>query len=159
MGHLATELLTSYAELKTTFVTYRSGMQMVPDLLEGRLDAGIAAFTPGLKSAKILAVMTPQPVKFLPDVATTSEAGFPGLEASTWYALFGPPGLPSDIANKLNRAMNNYLTSADAEAKLPSMGMQALGGTPRDMEDRMRQDMKHWSKIIGGQKIKVFGQP
>ena len=155
MGHLATEFLASYAGLKATFVSYRNGPQMLPDLLEGRLDAGIAAYAPPLKSGRILAVMTPRPVKFLPDTPTTAEAGFPGLEATTWFALFGPPGLPADIVAKLNKAANKYLTSADADAKLPLIGSQALGGTPGDLETRMRQDMSHWAKIISQQKIKI----
>jgi tripartite-type tricarboxylate transporter receptor subunit TctC len=155
MGHLATEFLASYAGLKATFVSYRNGPQMLPDLLEGRLDAGIAAYTPALKSGQILAVMTPRPVKFLPGVPTTAEAGFPGLEATTWFALFGPAGLPADIVAKLNKAANTYLTSTDAEAKLPLIGLQALGGTPGDLEARMRQDMSHWAGIISQQKIKI----
>lgn len=155
MGHLAAEFLASYAGLKATFVSYRNGPQMLPDLLEGRLDAGVAAYTPALKSGRILAVMTPRPVKFLPDIATTAEAGFPGLEATTWFALFGPPGLPADIVAKLNKVANTYLTSDDAVAKLPPIGIQALGGSPSDLEARMRQDTAHWSKIIRRQKIKI----
>ena len=155
MGHLATEFLTSYAGLKTTFVTYRGGPQMVPDLIAGRLDAGIGAYSPAMKSTKVLAVMSPGPVKFLPDIPTTAQAGFPGLEATTWYALFGPPRMSPEIVDKLNRTMNIYLTSADAEASLPLMGIQALGGTPMVLEDRMRRDISHWSKIISQQKIKV----
>lgn len=154
MGHLATEFLTSYAELEATLVAYRSGPQMVPDLVEGRIDAGVAAFTPGMTSAKILAVMSSQPVKFLPDVKTTAEAGFPGLEATTWFALFGPPALPSDIVEKINKATNDYLSSAAANMKLQSIGIQALGGTPGDLKSRMRQDIAHWSKIISQKKIK-----
>ena len=158
MGHLAAEFMTSYAGLKSTLVTYRGGAQMVPDLVAGRLEAGIGAYSPAMKSAKVLAVMSPKPVKFLPDIPTTAQAGFPGLEATTWYALFGPPGMSPEIVAKLNRIMNNYLTSDDAEASLLLMGIQALGGTPIELEERMRRDISHWSKIINLQNIKGGSQ-
>ena len=157
MGHLAAEFLTSYADLKATMVAYRSGVQMLPDLVEGRIDAAVVAFTPSMTSANILAVMSPRAVKFLPNIPTTSEAGFPGLEATTWLALFGPPSMPSDIVAKINTAMNNYLTSADAAGPLQTMGIQALGGTPEELKSRMRHDIAHWSKIISQQKIKIPG--
>jgi tripartite-type tricarboxylate transporter receptor subunit TctC len=155
MGHLASVFFTSFAGLNATFVGYRSGPNMLPDLIEGRLDAGIAAYSQALKSAKILAVMSPKPVPSLPDVPTTAEAGFPGLEATTWFALFGPPGLPSHIVVRLNAAINNALRSPEAESRLSAVGFQPIGGSPGDLAARMQSDTAHWSKIIREHKIRV----
>ena len=54
--------------------------------------------------------MTPDRVNFLPGVPSMRDRpAYPGVYASTWYALFGPRGLPPEIVAKLNAVVNEFL--------------------------------------------------
>lgn len=148
MGHLAALLLASDAGFTGNYIAYRNVTLMVTDLLGGQIDVGVAAYNPRLKAARVLAVMTPEPAAFLPGVPSMRQAGFPGIYASTWFALYGPPNLPKDIVAKLNAVANAFLHSEGAQKQFALLGVQALGGTPAQLTKRMSDDRILWSKVI-----------
>ena len=153
MGHLGAALLASKAGITGSYIGYRSGTEMLPNLLGGQIDIGSAAYTPQLKSAHMLAVMSPERVDFLPDVPSMREAGFPGVYAATWYALYGPPKLPPETIAKLNMILNAYLNSDDGKKRLATLGVRTLGGTPEQLEKKMSDDVQLWSKVIKDAKV------
>ena len=155
MGHLAALLLASHAGVTGNYISYRSGAHMLPDLLGGQIDIGIAAYAPQLKTAPVLAVMTAERVSFLPGVPSMREAGFSGVYASTWFGLFGPPNLPPEIVAKLNAVTNAYLQSEDARKQFDLIGYRALGGSPEQLTKRMTDDRIVWSKVIKSADIKL----
>lgn len=148
IGHLAALLLASNAGFTGNYISYRNVTLMVTDLLGGQIDVGVAAYNPQLKAARVLAVMTPEPVAFLPGVPSMRQAGFPGVYASTWFALYGPPNLPPEIVAKLNAVANAFLRSESAQKQFASLGVQALGGSPAQLTKRMSDDRILWSKVI-----------
>lgn len=158
MGHLGALLLASRTGITGTYIAYRGGGQIVPDLLGGQIDLGCAAYAPQFKTTRILAVMTAEPVDFLPGVPTMREAGFPGVYASTWYGVFGPPNLPQEIVVKLNTAMNGFLRSDEARSRFPTLGVRALGGPPELLTKKIVEDKVLWSKIIKDANITLSGQ-
>jgi tripartite-type tricarboxylate transporter receptor subunit TctC len=158
VGHLAAVLLASNAGITPNYIAYRDNVQMLPDLLGGRIDIGSVAYTPAQKAAHILAVMTDEPVDFLPGVPTMREAGFPGVYASTWFALFGPPDLPPEIVAKLNAIANAFLSSDDGRKRLNLIGLRPLGGSPERLAKTMAEDKILWSKVITDNNIKLSNQ-
>jgi tripartite-type tricarboxylate transporter receptor subunit TctC len=158
MGYLGAALFASRAGITGSYIGYRSGTEMLPNLLGGQIDIGSAAYTPQLKAAHIYAVMAAEPVDFLPGVPSMRQAGFPGVYASTWYALYGPSGLPPDIVAKLNTVMNAYLRSDDGRKKLALQGVQTVGGSPEQLTKKMADDKMLWSKVIKDADIKMNDQ-
>ena len=131
---------------------------MVLDLLGGQIDIGVAAYTPQHKAAHILAVMTADPVAFLPGVPSMREAGFAGVYATTWFGLYGPPNLPQNIIAKLNAVTNAFLRDDAARERLASIGFRGLGGTPDELTKRMADDTVIWTKVINDANIKLNEQ-
>ena len=158
MGHLAALLLGSHEGFTGSYIAYRSGGDMLPDLLGGRIDIGCAAYTPQLKSAHVLAVMTPEPLESLPGVPSMRQAGFPGVYASTWFAVFGPPHMPPAIVDKLNAAVNEFLKTDEARQRFTFLGFRTLGGSPQQLAQRMADDTTLWSKVIKDANIKLNGK-
>lgn len=155
VGHLAALLLASKSGTTANYIAYRDYSQILPDLLGGQIDIGSAAYTPLYKSANILAVMTPEPVDFLPGVPSMRELGFPDVDASTWWALFGPPNLPPEIIAKLNAILNEYLSNADTRKQMALIGFQSLGGPPEALTKKMTEEKALWSKVIESANIKL----
>jgi tripartite-type tricarboxylate transporter receptor subunit TctC len=158
MGHLAALLLGSHEGFTGSYIAYRSGGDMLPDLLGGRIDIGCAAYTPQLKSAHVLAVMTPEPLESLLGVPSMRQAGFPGVYASTWFAVFGPPHMPPAIVDKLNAAVNEFLKTDEARQRFTFLGFRTLGGSPQQLAQRMTDDTTLWSKVIKDANIKLNGK-
>src|SRR5262249_603836 len=90
----------------------------------------------------------------LPNVATVSEAGLPGFEATVWYALLAPTGTPADVVAKLNAAVNAYLKSDKAKSLFDSLGLQPCGGSPQELKEFMAAEVRKWAPIIKAADIK-----
>jgi tripartite-type tricarboxylate transporter receptor subunit TctC len=158
MGHLGGLLLASKAGITGNYIAYRDNTQLLPDILGGRIDIGVVAYNPPQKAAHILAVMSADPVDFLPGVPSMLQAGFPGVYASVWWGLFGPPNLPPKIVEKLNAVMNAYLHSDDARKQLVLVGIQGLGGSPEQLAKKIADEKVLWSKAIQDANIKLNDQ-
>jgi tripartite-type tricarboxylate transporter receptor subunit TctC len=148
VGHLAALLWASKTGFTGNYIAYRGAAQMVTDILGGHIDAAVGAYAPPLKAAHILAVMSPERVDFLPDVPSTREAGFPGVYASTWFALFGPPHMPPEIVKKLNTVLNAFLRSEATRKQFNAIGFQGIGGSPGKLAKKMAEDTVVWTKVI-----------
>jgi len=68
----------------------------------------------------------------LPDLPTFEEQGVPGVLADNWFGLVAPAKTPAAIIAKLNKAVNNAVTSADVKSKLEAQGAIMGGGTAED---------------------------
>jgi tripartite-type tricarboxylate transporter receptor subunit TctC len=158
VGHLAGVLLANKAGITANFIAYRDNLQMMPDLLGGRIDIGVVAYTAQLKAARVMAVMSPDPVEFLPGVPTMRDAGLAGVYASTWFALFGPANLPPEIVAKINAVANAFLNSDDGRKRMALIGLQTVGGSAKQLAAKMAEDTILWSKVIKDANIKLDGK-
>jgi tripartite-type tricarboxylate transporter receptor subunit TctC len=53
---------------------------------------------------KALAVTGKDRFPAVPDIPAASESGvLPGYDVTTWYGVFGPPGLPAPVVATLNK--------------------------------------------------------
>jgi tripartite-type tricarboxylate transporter receptor subunit TctC len=95
-----------------------------------------------------LAVTSLERLPNLPQVPTVSESGFPGFEASGWVALFAPNGTPRDIIDKINVAVNAYLTSDTGKDQLGKIWMTPMGGTPEQLAAYLKHENLKWGPII-----------
>ncbi|HEY4141364.1 MAG TPA: tripartite tricarboxylate transporter substrate binding protein [Pseudolabrys sp.] len=156
IGHLGLLLLASKTGFSGAYISYRSSGPMIPDLLSGEIDIACAAYNPlFLSEGRVLAVMTPDPVEFLPGVPSMREAGFPGIYASTWYGIVGPANLPPEVVTKVNAVMNAFLRRDDTKKRFTAVGVQPRGGTPEQFAQKMADDKLVWSKVVKDANIKM----
>ena len=147
-GHLACVLFIAHTGIEVQLVSYRGGAPMITDLLGGHIDAGFPAYIPQVATVKAIAITSDVRMSFLPQVPTIRESGISDLTATTWNALMGPAGLPSDIVERLNGILNRYLATDTAKAELAAMGGRVLGGSPQDVVRIMAEERSKWAPII-----------
>ena len=116
-AHITLEAFMAETGAKMTVVPYRSEPQMLTDLVGGQLDFACTLTTspgPHVQAGRLraLAVTSATRTQQLPDVPTVEQAGFPGFEATAWFALAAPTGTPADIIAKINAAANAFIRSA-----------------------------------------------
>lgn len=147
----AGELLKHYAKVDILHVPYRGGGPAMQDFLAGRTTMNssyYASIRPHYEAGtvRLLAVGSPKRLKFIPDVPTVAELGYPEYNSDTWTGLAAPAGTPKEIVDKLNAAVN-YALKQNATI-LDSEGYTIVGGTPQAMEDRIKNELKNLTPLL-----------
>lgn len=159
-GHLAQELLRSNAGIEIQMIPYKGSTPAYADLLGGRLQGftdpvlGAIGQVQGGK-VRALAVTSSKRLSALPDVPTVAESGMPGFEYHSWYGLWGPPGLPAEVVQKLNAEVNRWLQQPDVRAQFDKLGYEVQPGTPADFATFVRDNSARDAKIIKDAGIKA----
>jgi tripartite-type tricarboxylate transporter receptor subunit TctC len=74
----------------------------------------------------------------------------------SWFALYGPAGLPPDIVTKLNGEVRSLF--ADPEVRKTFLGPQyfeSLVDSPAELTGHLDTEAKKWGKVIRDANIKV----
>jgi len=91
----------------------------------------------------------------LPDVPTTAEAGYPGIEGSGWNGIFVPAGTPAPVIAKLQQEIARVLLSKEVQDDALTLGTQAGGEKPEEFAAFVRAEIQKWGKVIKDAGIKV----
>jgi tripartite-type tricarboxylate transporter receptor subunit TctC len=139
--------------MKFVQVQYRGSSAIIADLLGEHIDIAMDSMAPYVaniqsKTLRALAIAGTSRWPLLPDVPTIAEAGFPGFEASVWYAFIAPTGTPPEIIAKLNEAANAYLKTKAAADLYLNLGIQPAGGTPAEVKAFIEAELEKWAPII-----------
>ena len=158
--HLTGEMFKQAAGIDLTHIPYKGTTQLLPDLMDGRLDMALdslPAYLPHLKAGKVraLAVASRGRSPVLPDLPTMAEAGVPGVVSATDYALFAPAGTPKEVVTLLNREVNAVLEMPDLRDKLAAQGVEIVGGTPESVRAEFADELAKWGRVIADAKLKT----
>lgn len=150
--NFAGELLRSRAGINITHVPYRGAAPALNDLLGHQIPIAIMGIGPSLpyiKSGKLraIAITTEKRSKFLPDVPTVAEAGYPGFSAGEWFAMIAPKGLPPDVTQKLHDALLKAIESPDVKSRIEKIGLETTSSTPQELHDFMVSEIARIRRI------------
>ena len=158
--HLTGEMFKQAAGIDLTHVPYKGTTQILPDLLDGRIDMALdslPAYLPHIRSAKVraLAIASTKRSPLMPELPTIAEAGVPGVVAMTDYALYAPAATPKDVVALLNREMQAVLQTPDLQAKLAAQGIETGGSTPEALRSEILEEVAKWDKVIRAANLKL----
>jgi tripartite-type tricarboxylate transporter receptor subunit TctC len=148
---------------KVEFIPYRGAGPAMQAMLGGQVDLMVVQAAVTLPQAragavKILANLSPERSRVIPDIPTSGESGIPGLYASGWFALFAPRATPKEIVAKLNGAMMHALADAKVQARFADLGLDVASReqqTPEGLAAFHNGEIKKWWPIIKSAGIKV----
>jgi tripartite-type tricarboxylate transporter receptor subunit TctC len=151
--HLAAEFFKRAAGVDILHVPYKGAAQATTDLIGGQVQmmfGPLVAIMPLAEAGKIraLAVTSPRRSALAPDVPTMIESGLPGFEVTGWYGLAAPAGTAKVAIDKLNADANRALKSPDVIEQFRVQGYEPLGGTPDELNARIKTDTERWTRII-----------
>lgn len=157
IGHLATEQLKISTGAKLRSIPYKGDSPAMTDAMSGAVEAVSAPVTsliPNIQADKLRALAVTSKTRFpgLPNVPTAAEQGF-ALEATVWSAMVGPAGLPKAMVASLNQEINRYVGSPEGKAKLASLGVVPLGGTPAQLSELMNVEAAKWKRVVESARI------
>ena len=160
VAHLATELFQKTAGIKFTHVPYKGAAQGSTDLIGGQIQmymSSVPTLIGHIKSGKMrpIVVTSLKRTADLPGAPTVDESGYKGFEATTWFGVAGPAGLPKDVVAKLNAAFNKAVQDPEVKQKLASQGADIKGGTPEQFGAYIREETGRWGKVVKDSGAKV----
>ena len=134
-------------------VPYKGEGPLNPDILAGRVHASFLSTSSAISNAKEgrlrpLAVLLNKRSPLLPEVPTIDEAGVPEVTVRQWAGVFGPPKMPPEIVERLNREVNAVLKRPDVLEKLQTYGYAAEGSTPERLAEINRTDLELWRRLV-----------
>ena len=133
--HLCLEMLKSMSNADYVHIPYQGAGPALTDFIAGQTQIFAVSTSLSLPQvragkARALAVAASRRAANMPDVPTTAEAGFAGLEFSTWMGLLGPAGLPTTVVARIRDAAL-HATGDPANAKrFGDQGLDIHGSTP-----------------------------
>ena len=152
-GHLAGELFKMVAKTNLVHVPYKGGGPAMSDLLGGQIPslfASAPSAMPHVKSGKIRAIATTSLKRSAasPDVPTIAELGYPGYEATNWYAFVAPAKTPREAINRLNQDIVKTLTHPETRDQLSKHGEEPTPTTPEELGKFMDRELATWGRVV-----------
>ena len=97
---------------------------------------------------RIFAVADSKRSPAVKEVPSFAEAGLPGMQAVTWFAVVAPPGTPAAAVKSLNNALVEALNQPDVQSRFAEQGAEVIGNTPEEMGRFMHSEAIRWAKVI-----------
>jgi tripartite-type tricarboxylate transporter receptor subunit TctC len=159
-GHLTVEFLKIKTGIALTHVPYRSISQQMTDLIGGVVPLAMPTI-PGalghIETGKLraLAVSGAQRSAALPAIPTVAEAGVPGYDATTWYALLGPAAMPRPAIERLSAEVRRSLADPVVLAKLAKLGIEPMIMSPAELASYIAAEIDKWGSVVRAANIKA----
>jgi tripartite-type tricarboxylate transporter receptor subunit TctC len=152
-NHIGGELLRMMAKIDIQHVPYKGNNPALTDTIGGHvhmLFAGVPAVLPHTESGRLRAVgiSTLKRSPAMPAVATFDESGVKGYEATNWFGLLAPAKTPKEAVDRLNRAVDGVVRSADFRERFVKEGLDAVGGSPESFGRFLRDEIDKYAKVI-----------
>jgi tripartite-type tricarboxylate transporter receptor subunit TctC len=157
-GHLTGELFKQRAGIDIVHVPYKGGGPAMTDLLGGRVTmypAVPSTAAPYIESGKLRALATTGAKRSptMPNVPTIAESGYPGFEATNWYAFVASSKVPKEILDYWNRELVKVLKDPTVNAELAKHGLEPMPTTREELARYIDRETETWGKVVREAKI------
>nr|WP_233233842.1 tripartite tricarboxylate transporter substrate binding protein [Bordetella sp. LUAb4] len=152
-GIVAGATFADRAGIKILHVPYKGTPQAMTDVMSGQVDmmfTDVASSLAFVQSGKLraLAVSTAARSNVVPDIPSMQDAGIQNFDINSWNGLLGPAGMPKDVVEQLNAAMNKIVKDPATRKRFTDLGFDAFSGTPEDFAAFVSQQRDLWGKMI-----------
>jgi tripartite-type tricarboxylate transporter receptor subunit TctC len=157
--HFNLEKLKIALGIDVVHVPYKGTPEAIGDTIGGRVCcywAPLNAALPHVNGGKAvaLAVSSAKRTPLLPNVPTVAEQGYPGFEYTLWLGLWGPAGLPADLAARINKDVNTALASADLRERLLKLGTEPGAMSTAEFTEYVRKEIDDTQAVLKAAGIK-----
>lgn len=160
LQHVTGAMLEQQAGIKMVHVPYKGTGPALQDLLGGQVDLTFGTappFMPHVQSGKlrVLAVTGTQRLPSLPDAPTTAEAGYAGVNATSWFAVFAPAATPKPVIDKLTADLKKVVENPAFKQKAQEQGATADYMNPQQLGAMVKTEWSNWAQVVKSSKIEA----
>ncbi len=152
-NHLVMELIGVLTGARMVHIGYKGAGPAITDLVGGHLHVSSLGFPgamPHVKSGRLrpIAVTSAKRSSLLPELPTIAESAIPGFDVNSWYGIFAPPRVPTDIVAKLNTEIRSFMGNDELKAKLSAVGAEVDTNNPPEFAQFVRSEIDRWAKVV-----------
>jgi len=152
LPHFMGVLMEQSAGVPFTHVPFQGGAPANTALLGGHIGYkfDVVSETAELHRSgkvRIVAVTGSKRDPQVPEVPTLKESGV-GMEATAWFAMYGPAGVPPEALARLERAMVAAMRKPEMQERMRKLGYETVGSTSAELAAAQRADLARWEKPI-----------
>ncbi len=152
-GHLATVEFIRQLGVDPTVATYRGTAPALTDMMGGTIQLifdPMLATLPPVRGGRVraIAITSAQRSPAAPDVPTTAEAGMPSLDLQSWWALWGPRGLPAEITARINAELATAILEPDVRERVGSLGIEPMFQAGPALDAFMARDFARSQELL-----------
>jgi tripartite-type tricarboxylate transporter receptor subunit TctC len=157
-NHLAGEMLKLDAGIQITSVPYKGTGPALQDVVAGQIDlaiSGVASVQQLLRAGKVkaLAVTSAHRLPDYPQVPAIAEV-LSGFDFSSWYGLFGPAGMPTELADRIAQAVREALNTPAMRERFKSEGLLLMNSQRAEFGQFVKAEITRWGKIVNATGVK-----
>jgi tripartite-type tricarboxylate transporter receptor subunit TctC len=159
-GHLNMEMFGKLSGAKLTAVHYKGAAPAFNDVLAGHIQllfvaSGSAVQQVAAGKVKFLGIGSPKRLAKLPNVEAIAET-VPGFEAASWFALFGPAGMPRPVVDKIRNEVVRILNDPKVrETFLERRFFEPTLSTPEELTALIKSESAKWGQLVRDAGIKI----
>ena len=153
MIHLGTELFKITAGINMNNVSYKGGANVITDLAGGHVEVAlldVPAIMSYLPTGRIrpLAVTSGARIPQLPQVQTTTEAGYPAVRSDSWYGIATTAATPSALVQRANDLWRAAVQAPETQQRLAALGATSMGTSVEDFRTFRAAETRKWGEVI-----------
>jgi tripartite-type tricarboxylate transporter receptor subunit TctC len=158
--HMNAEIFRQSAKFEAQHIPFKGTPEAMTETATGRLDfffAPLSSAIPLIRDGRLqaLAIGTARRSPLLPQVPTTTEAGYAQSEYVFWVALLAPAGTPRAIVERLNAEAVKALAALAVKDKLALLGAEPMPMAPAAFDAFLRTEAARMSDVVKAAGIKV----
>ncbi len=155
VSHLSILMLQEAAGVKFRIVHYDGGAPQMTALLGGQIDVtfdNVGGVPPKIKAGLVrpLALLDKERTRFIPDVPTTVELGYPSVINASVRGVMGPKGLPAPILKRLQDVFLEAMKSQEHVDMMDKGGLTVrpmIGNEYMKYRDEVHERLKRFVAI------------
>lgn len=160
VAHLAMEFIMQQKGVKMLHVPYKGGSEVVTAVLSGQVQLFFSGMPPALPhvaggTLRALAISTTERVKQLPEVPTVAERDVPGFDIYNWFAFFAPAGVPASDLEKIGKAVDDAIETAELKSIWDVQGIVAQRMTAAQLGTFVIAEAQKYKALIETANIKI----
>jgi tripartite-type tricarboxylate transporter receptor subunit TctC len=158
--HLATEMLRAARGLDMVGIPFPGQPPLIPNLLNGQLQAAVLTLGPVLPHARegalrMLAVISEERAASAPEVPTVAELGIPEMNMVPWWGLVAPAGTPEEAIRRLNGSVAAALATPEVLARLEPLALSVAPADPAGFARVIEADAERYRRLFSSTRIEL----
>ena len=151
--HFAGMMFSKAAAINLNHVPYKGGAPAIQDLMGGHIAMSvnpIAELLPHLKSGRlrVLATTGRERSRFLPDVPSMVEVGYPDVVTESWLGLLMPAKTPAAVVSRAASWVNQVLNTVEMRDAYAALGLDTVQGTPESFAALLKSGVVGWGPVV-----------
>ena len=122
--HFHLEIIQSLTGAQFNHIPFKSGEAVITALLGGHVEMtfdAVSKIAPHVEAGKMRMLLVTIKSPIFPNVPTLRELGFKQDLVPTWFAMYGPAGIPEEVKKTLIPAIEKAVNNPESKARVEKL--------------------------------------